>query len=243
MSSHHMQSHSDPNYLLRLQNLRIADDSAGNASPSRRTHSLNGSIGSAIEGLAKEPINYNVHSSPSRKVPMDYKLYERNNIITASKLGSSKLNENLMGPQVGVKFPSAGFNRSPTHSLSGSSQHSGSPRTSLIASGLPPSTMQMHDPRLSTQPVYENIDYYAPTSSQSSRVNHDQHGYVQYSGSFDSTHKKAEPQVPNCCNSVSAMGRFAHTPQPPDIIEQTPIYENVLSVTGELVFDSTKVFF
>uniref|UniRef100_A0A336LLM7 CSON002400 protein n=1 Tax=Culicoides sonorensis TaxID=179676 RepID=A0A336LLM7_CULSO len=61
--------------------------------------------------------------------------------------------------------------------------------------------------------VYENIEYYKQD--------------------VDYTHKvKAQPQVAvGYQNNVAP--RYAHTPQPVDVIEQCPIYENVHSVSGQ----------
>lgn len=250
-----MQSHSDPNYLIRLQNLRIG----GNESPSRRTHSLNGSV-NAIETLAREGNGYNHLHGPPPPLPAtnEYKLnYDRNNILSAAKMSNStqynaKMIQNF-GPPLAkgyLSVPMSGYivNNSPTHSLSGSSQHSGSPRTSLN-SAIGPNSHLLYDPKLGamTVPVYENIDYYGSTTGATAVVTGSaipgaqqphhhapMYGSVpQYVGnsganSFDSGYKKAESQVP-----TNAAARFAHTPQPPDVLESAPIYENVLSVTGE----------
>lgn len=280
MSSHHMQSHSDPNYLIRLQNLRLG----GNESPSRRTHSLNGSV-SAIETLAKEGNGYGHHMhGPPPPLPAtnDYKLnYDRTSILSAAKLASNnahhnaKMSQNFVAPQTTMakgylSGTMSGYivNNSPTHSLSGSSQHSGSPRTSLNAA-IGGNSHLVYDPKLGamTVPVYENIDYYgtgpgaaaaaaaAMAAAQGTMLTgaavpgaqHPHHhapiygSIPQYTSSnsrgssFDSSYKKAESQVPN-----NAAARFAHTPQPPDVIEATPIYENVLSVTGKLHARNSK---
>lgn len=285
MSSHHMQSHSDPNYLLQLQNLRIG----GEESASRRTHSLNGSV-SGIEGLAKDGNGYHhIHQAmQANKHPSnDYNLYDRNNIISASKMSNSKMNDNFVAPQAPPKNPHAAgsrssyiVNNSPTHSLSGSSQHSGSPRASLITgAGGPISAHLLYEQRMGVAPVYENIDsmtrnaqpwttntqprivtipnnYGSTTALAQPQVVHHHHPsqpsqvaqhlmYAAAAGhygggggaSYDSGYRKAEPQVSNS----SAVGRFAHTPQPPDCNESAPIYENVLSVTGKT--DILYVFF
>lgn len=287
MSSHHIQSHSDPNYLVRLQNLRIGSGGGGSGhggdeSPNRRTHSLNGSI-ATIDAISKDGNGYNHLPHTGLSNAADYKIYERNNILTASKLNNtnSKLTQNFVAPQTNLAkgYLCGGYiiNNSPTHSLSGSSQHSGSPRTSLNAA-IGNSNL-LYDPKLATVPVYENIDYYGTTTSSiagavASQAGpqqpyphlhpHHQHanqphkptpahflhnvngvlhtadGVLHTGGgnssngcgsggaSFDSTYKRAEPQV-----STNVAGRFAHTPQPPDVAtESTPIYENVLSVTG-----------
>lgn len=42
-SNHHVQSHSDPNYLIRLHNLQISEDAVAAGSSLQRTHSLNSS--------------------------------------------------------------------------------------------------------------------------------------------------------------------------------------------------------
>lgn len=260
-----MQSHSDPNYLLQLQNLRIG----GEESVSRRTHSLNGSV-SGIEGLAKDGNGYHhIHQAmQANKHPSnDYKLYDRNNIISASKMSNSKMNDNFVAPQAPPKNPHAAgsrssyiVNNSPTHSLSGSSQHSGSPRASLITgAGGPISAQLLYEQRMGVAPVYENIDYYGSTTAlPQPQVVHHHHPsqpsqvaqHLMYAAaaaghyggggggaSYDSGYRKAEPQVSNS----SAVGRFAHTPQPPDCNESAPIYENVLSVTGKT--DILSVFF
>lgn len=266
MSSHHIQSHSDPNYLIRLQNLRIAS----NDSPNRRTHSLNGSMSTTMETLAKENNGYSHHlHGPPPPLPAtnDYKLnYDRNNILAAAKLAATnnsiqhnmKMSQNtyVAAPQTALAKGYLGntmtgyiVNNSPTHSLSGSSQHSGSPRTSLNAT-VGGNSHLLYDSKLGamTVPVYENIDYYGPpvggnvAQATTITAHHHHHhapiygsGPVQYthnggSNSFDSSYKKAESQVP-----ANATARFAHTPQPPDVVESTPIYENVLSVTGKTI--------
>ncbi|XP_053686316.1 LIM domain-containing protein jub isoform X2 [Sabethes cyaneus] len=116
---------------------------------------------------------------------------------------------------------------SPTHSLGGSSHHSGgggSPRT--IA---PPPISQYYDPRY--QAVYENIDYYPPLQQQ-------QIDNLIYERKFESSNVKAQPQVPVGAGmpqapSNGSAGRYAHTPQPPELLEQPPIYENLHGATGQ----------
>lgn len=109
------------------------------------------------------------------------------------------------------------LNNSPTHSLSGSSsQHSESPRTSLIGGNN-----LIYE--LKNGPVYENLDYYV-TSNDSS-------------GYFESSNKKAQPQVPVGNNTLPSsinngnIRRYAHTPQPE--YEPPPIYENLQNVSGQ----------
>lgn len=169
MSSHHIQSHSDPNYLIRLQNLRIGGGGGsghgGDESPNRRTHSLNGSI----DATSKDGNGYNHLTHAGLSNAAEYKIYERNNILPATKLNNSnaKLAQNFVAPQTSLAkgYLSGGYiiNNSPTHSLSGSSQHSNSPRTSLNAA-IGNSNHLLYDPKLVTVPVYENIDYYGTTT-------------------------------------------------------------------------------
>lgn len=249
MSSHHVQSLSDPNYLLRLQNIRIADESMGSTLPSnRRTNSLNGTVG-AIESIAND-IGHNgpAMTMANRISTNDYKLYDRNNIISASKLSSSKLNETLIAAQQHQLMQSQGgklsgmSNNSPTHSLSGSSQHSGSPRTSLVTGGGVVGVAYLHsgyhDPQrtIAVGPVYENIEYYGSTApTQSIPYNH--YGIIGNNnnsgsgGTYEIIGKKLDSAAMNGCT----LGRFAHTPQPPDVIESTPIYENLSNVSGQRV--------
>lgn len=232
MASHHLQSHSDPNYLLRLQNMHI-DDAANAAANKRRSHSLNNSFGSAAAGGGGSIDSLHHHgglmhknAQPSATTStVDYKLFDRNNIIAASKFGN-----NTNGATAAAKlYTSIGggyvINNSPTHSLSGSSQHSGSPRASLTSAG-----------GINIGPVYENIEYYAQSHHQTAPNEQT----LMYGGNFESAHKKAQPQVPNNNGMMGniygsgggAASRFAHTPQPQEL-EPTPIYENLPTATGK----------
>ncbi|XP_058462794.1 LIM domain-containing protein jub [Malaya genurostris] len=120
---------------------------------------------------------------------------------------------------------------SPTHSIGGSSHHSGgggSPR-SIIQQPPPPPPAQYYDPRY--QAVYENIDYYTPTQAQ-------QADSLMYERKFESNNVKAQPQVPVGSShpqipSNGGGSRYAHTPQPPELLEQPPIYENLHSASGQ----------
>lgn len=197
--SHHSQSQPDPNYLLRLQNLRIDD--------SNRTRSMNipSEPADLIETITRDGQQ---HINTRKYVPFD-----RSNINLASKFNNSKATDAFASKQ-NVPLGSVYLgNNSPTHSLSGSS-HSESPRASLIGN------MGNHDPR--TAPlIYENIEYCTYTSPPLDNT---------YYGSFESTNRRAQPQVP--ANGLQqSTGRYAHTPQPdPD---PTPIYENLQSITGQ----------
>lgn len=212
MASHHLQSHSDPNYLLRLQNIHIDDAAA--AAAKRRTNSLNNSYG--VDATMASRDGGHLH----KNVSVDY----RNNIMAATKFGVQKP---VMDHSQGKLYAAVGgyvINNSPTHSLSGSSQHSGSPRASLTCGNGGGGV------GICVGPVYENIEYYAQP--------HPNEHVLMY-GNFESTNKKAQPQVPNNngCMVANAyggvgVGRFAHTPQPQDV-EQMPIYENLPTATGK----------
>lgn len=100
---------------------------------------------------------------------------------------------------------------SPTQSLSGSSQHSGSPRTSLS-----------YDNKNS--PLYENLEYYGANARPGyyyadSRVSSPR---ASLAGSdngvvYESSHRKAQPQVPRYTQAL-------------DPNEQPPVYENLHEV-------------
>ncbi|XP_055523488.1 LIM domain-containing protein jub [Wyeomyia smithii] len=149
----------------------------------------------------------------------DPRIYERFRMMEASSAGRKPSD-----------IAHVGYYRvsnSPTHSLGGSSHHSGgggSPRT--IA---PPSMPQYYDPRY--QAVYENIDYYPPVQPQ-------QIDNFIYDRKFESSNVKAQPQVPVGTGmpqiaSNGSAGRYAHTPQPPELHEPLPIYENLHGATGQ----------
>lgn len=106
----------------------------------------------------------------------NYRLYERENIIASSKYATPKQMENITAPRVEENDvyvqcakPQVPLPTSPTHSHSGSSHHSGSPRASVAVNNAP---------------LYENIDYYAGRSSMPPY-------YHQLQGV-----NKAQPQVP-----------------------------------------------
>ncbi|XP_049531957.1 LIM domain-containing protein jub [Anopheles darlingi] len=152
-------------------------------------------------------------------------------------------------------------NGSPTHSMSNSSYQSGagSPRPSVHSTGSNNSIgASIH--QLQQQPyyegsryqqtVYENIDYYPPpTSTQQPYHSAGDSGLAYDNRKFESHNIKAQPQVPVGQHSTVASslllangggplhgmmhmsGRYAHTPQPPELQEQPPIYENLQSPT------------
>ncbi|GAB0096753.1 LIM domain-containing protein jub [Sergentomyia squamirostris] len=118
--------------------------------------------------------------------------------------------KNVAHQKIGSYFST----NSPTHSHSGSSQHSDSPRASFSNNSAP-----THH----SGPVYENLDYMPGDQGP-------------YYGNFESTNKRAQPQVPvsgsmtSPANQVNA--RYAHTPQP-DNEPQAHIYENLHIVSGQ----------
>lgn len=65
--------------------------------------------------------------------------------------------------------------------------------------------------------VYENVEYYKPEASNPGEYNN---------------RVKAQPQV--AVGFASNAPRYAHTPQPVDVMEPSPIYENLHSVSGQL---------
>lgn len=158
-----LDSSLDPTYVQKMQYMSLDNQPdvvdpryariGSKAEPATAPyhHQKQKSIG-AIESFTSE--------APTQ--PRDYMMYERNNIIASSKYATPKQVETLTRQEendiyVQCAKPQVPPNASPTHSLSGSS--TGSPRASLA-----------------TNPVYENIDYYA--------------------NNLPFYHGKAQPQVP-----------------------------------------------
>lgn len=152
-----------------------------------------------------------------------------------------KLQQQYQGVPSSSSSVTYAVNNSPTHSLSGSSHHSESPRTSMVL----PSGQSIGsggggvriDSRMAH--MYENIDYYAPPITQQHQPvagNAAEQSVVNNgAGYFESRNKKAQPQVPSNGGGISLAGRFAHTPQPE--YECAPIYENIpANATGVCVF-------
>lgn len=222
MSSHHLNH--DPNYLLRLQNMRISEGS-NNKSPHR------------IENNVKEQQQHH-QQQPQQMVNPKNSNYDRNTILTSSKFVPKQHQPQPQQQQQQQHHQQhsssqGGYylNNSPTHSSlsGGSSQHSESPRTSLIGPG-----QLVYDTR--SGHLYENLDYYTQQQQQ-------QHSPTEQIGYFESSNKKAQPQVPigGGSGSIHGLGgqsinstngqRYAHTPQPE--YEPPPIYENLQQVTGQ----------
>lgn len=210
MSSHHTQSLSDSNYLLRLQNLRITEDTANSSVPvsHRRTSSLNGTaenelVGSNNKGLI---LNRNQVSDD------EYKLYDQNKFITASKFTGPKQQSPKHMSVANV--PSQYRNSSPTHSISAISQQS----------------------------VYENIDYYNPKiikipvtqqplpppppaySHYVSNISKSAMGC----GTYEVIGNKIQ-------TNGSPLNRFTHTPQPDDS-DPSHIYENLGNTSSMFIY-------
>lgn len=203
---------------------------------------------------------------PVKNLSADYKIYERGNIIAASKFATPKQVENIVSltsklpaegqspvnrghqnglPQTSVdcggKYHCAYTRKhgaaSPSHSLSGSSkdsQHSNSPRTSLVGG-----TQNFNSP------LYENIDYYgsnctpqppyyhplpqhmgSPQSSQGSQELKHSSPHMSLSAMsdgvpYESGYRKAQPQVPPGTKFISSAPKDF----PP--YEAPPVYENI----------------
>lgn len=233
----------------------------------------------AIERIAIEG-----SAPPKFHQPSDYKMYERGNIIAASKYATPKQVENITvalsntvindkiqqdaqtrqayihgypGNQNGAVHSVIDHNKyysttfvtnpgasSPTHSHSGSSRESNSPRTSIAG-------VQNYD-YTKNSPLYENIDYYSsravpqapyyhqlPQTHSNTQSNHSPQGskhssprtsYVSVENNtsssfkYETTHKKAQPQVPvgnKYINNSSYMSKET----PP--YEAPPVYENI----------------
>lgn len=207
MSSHHSQSLSDPNYLLRLQNLRLNDDATTGVLQvaHRRTSSLNGATEHETIPNNKLPVIM------ANRMPInedDYKLYDQNKFITASKLtgpktqSSPKHQINVAKQQTAAAFRNSS---SPTHSIGAISQQS----------------------------VYENIDYYNPSIPVTQQpLPPPPPAYSHYVSNINksnigcSTYEVIGNKIPSNGN------RFTHTPQPDDS-DPSHIYENLGNVSGK----------
>ena len=178
-----------------------------------------------------------------KNVPTDYKMYERGNIIAASKFATPKQVETIASNKLPAEgqcpvngssekyYPAYGA-ASPTHSLSGSSrdsQHSNSPRASLSQNYI--------------SPLYENIDYYSSNRNPQAPYYHplpQQHTSSPHSslgsqdskhssprtsladgGHYESSYRKAQPQVPTGTKYTTS----GHKDYPP--YEAPPVYENI----------------
>ena len=206
MASHHSQSLSDPNYLLRMQNLRLNDDAANNALPvsHRRTSSLNGAAENEVGLNNKAPV-----ANATRMLPPpsddDYKLYDQNKFITASKLTGPKTQSPKHQMYV-TKGPAVYRNNaSPTHSIS-------------------------------QQSVYENIDYYNPAIPVTQQpLPPPPPAYSHYVSSMSKpsigcgTYEVIGNKIQS---NGSSLNRFTHTPQPDDS-DPSHIYENLGNVSSK----------
>lgn len=250
----------------------------------------------AIESIANEGCGPSKYQQPPTA---DYKMYERGNIIAASKYATPKQVETITGslsnmgitdkpysdhqfrqaqPQIypgsgtvqngnfhGVidhnKYYSASFMTkpgaaSPTHSHSGSSRESNSPRASIAG-------MSGYD-YSKNLPLYENIDCYnqrvtpqAPAyyhqlpqqhstthsthSSQDSKHSSPRASYIGVDSNpnykYETNYKKAQPQVPvsNKYNSTSYSGTKDMPPY-----EAPPVYENIQELSKLQSYESSK---
>lgn len=172
----------------------------------------------AIESFAVEGTG----PAPQKPVSTDYKIYERNNIIASSKFATPKQVETIAsqthkvvpdynGTDIYVQCakPQVRGPPSPTHSLSGSSQHSNSPRASVAAGSYGEYAT------LKNQPVYENIDYYSNRGAPAYYHQIPNRNSTDYS-SYESNFRKAQPQVPTGNKQLSR-----------EVLDSSPVYENL----------------
>lgn len=255
-------------------------------------HKLPGAIESiAIEGSGPSKCHQPTH---------DYKMYERGNIIAASKYPTPKQVENITSNISNItindktsqdiqlrqpqpqSFPGNLQNgtihgvidhnkyysstlmvkpsaASPTHSHSGSSRESNSPRTSIA--GIQNSNYDYSK----NSPLYENIDYYncraAPQvppyyhqlpqthssthsshSSQDSKHSSPRTSYISVDNNssykYETNFKKAQPQVPvgNKYSSGNTNQYSNNKDIPP--YEAPPVYENIQDLNKTQNYES-----
>lgn len=196
MSSQNSQSFSGSNYTLRLQNMRLSEDLTNDPLQvsHRRTSSLNGATEPKPALKSSIPLSNRILTTDD-----DYKLYDQNKFITASKLTGPKESASAIHQVNRMISVSRNLARSPTHSISG----------------------------LSQQSVYENIDCYNPAIpvTQQPLPPPPAYHYISNnkstigSGTYEVIGRKYDP-------IDGAMSRFTHTPQPDDA-DPSHIYENL----------------
>lgn len=199
MSSHHSQSLSDPNYLLRLQNLRLSDDATNNLPVShRRTSSLNGAAESEMGPNIKAP----AATLNRMQIPDDdYKLYDQNKFITASKLTGPKVQSPKHQANAAKITSAYRTNSSPTHSISQQSVYENidyyNPAIPVTQQPLPPPPPPPYSHYVSSKPSIG-------------------------CGTYEVIGNKLQ-------SNGSSLNRFTHTPQPDDS-DPSHIYENLGNV-------------
>lgn len=181
----------DPSYVQKFQYMSISgkkDDvkythtNSSIAQPAVPTSYLRQKPKGSIENFTTDvPHDYQKSN--------EYAMYERDNIISSSKFLLSTTSEGISCQKnteendvyVQCAKPQVPVNCSPTHSMSNSSIHSSSPRTSIS---------------VSTTPVYENVEYYPKRALQQSIYGREKLGGD--SVSFN----KAQPQVPTANRNI-----------------------------------------
>lgn len=94
----------------------------------------------------------------------------------------------------------------------------------------------MYMPDDAASGIYENVEYTSVTTSQPLVTDLD----AIDAQNFESTNAKAQPQLKPSNGNKSSINyqadhenlRYAHTPQPSEMIEPSPIYENLQLVSG-----------
>ncbi|XP_062703091.1 LIM domain-containing protein jub isoform X2 [Aedes albopictus] len=227
MSNHiHTQS-TDAALIARMHQMRLDGDGSGAGQP-RMAHPQQTAM--MMDGTSRGSHHLGQMQMESHYVPVSTAIGPGNVVLMNDpRMYQGQMLATTAGRKPG-DIAHMGYYRvsnSPTHSLGGSSHHSGG--GSPHASGQLQQPQQYYDPRY--QAVYENIDYYPPAQPQ-------QIDALMYERKFESNNVKAQPQVPvgsgmSHLPSNGSAGRYAHTPQPPDLHEQPPIYENLQTASGQ----------
>lgn len=241
----------EPGYgriMAKSVDIGLSDKSCSNG------HSTGGGYSERMSPAPSSTRTSDSYPTDSQGKSSDYRTYDRNVKFSNSKiegisssLGSMSLSDkqdppnkymNYVngGPQQTIdhnKYYSAYLSKngptSPTHSHSGSSRDSNSPRGSMVQAPA------LYD--TSKNPLYENLDYYggrampqtpayyhqrhssthSSVSSQDSKHSSPRASYVD--GQYESSFRKAQPQVP------VGMKYAVAKEYPP--YEAPPVYENV----------------
>lgn len=228
------QQNNESDYEVLMHRLQIGDNKVGisGGATFQRTPG-------AIENFIRE-------NSPHRQQMLqqaneEYKIYERNNIIAASKYATPKPIEQLAAYNAAAADITGQMD---THSNgSGGNGSINSPRYGA-SSGRQQFIYEHHHYQPIQQkqsPVYENLDFYGNSG-----------------GHFESTNKRAQPQqaAPQSIAGGGGMGansssrnhylvmqatnsrRYAHTPVPEH--DHMPIYENIIPHSGKKCINSYK---
>ncbi|GLH13728.1 LIM domain-containing protein jub [Gryllus bimaculatus] len=206
----------------------------------------------AVQGAGGAP------PPPKAQPPPDYKLYERGNIIAASKFATPKQVETLAS-----QLPRAGPDGSPLGPTPAASPVPALGPGPASAPALAPAVNPNPSPvgsaayNNSGSPLYENVDYYgtrmthppyyhqlphvgsphSSRSSQDSKHSSPRSSFVDANVSqYESSYRKAQPQVPPGTKYAMLPGLTKDFPP----YEAPPVYENLQELQSSTSLHNSK---